>query len=199
MKFLNAAASALAFLLVPSSGVANDRTAQCLDCHPSRTAPAGSGVPALAGQHPAYIVRQLERFQAADANDPFLRASTTMAHAEDRLPRSAWESAAKTLSAQDCVYTGNPTQTALPDNPCASCHGEHGVSDSPKTPNLAGQNLRYLYYQYQKLREPYIEGIGVNAGEKEPERLHPVMGPVSAKLRDNVVAVLSYYSKLPCR
>lgn len=156
-------------------------------------------MPALAGQHPEYIVKQLERFQAAGKDDPYRRVSITMAHAADRLPRAEWENVARALSEQACVYTGNPYQPALADNPCASCHGARGLTDNPDTPNLAGQNLRYLYYQYQKLREPYVDGIGVNAGEKKPERLHPVMGPVSASLRDNVVGALSYYSKLPCR
>lgn len=197
MAFFFVAAIALAAHVLPAKPASADQAAACLECHPSRNAGV-AGVPVLAGQHPAYIVRQLDRFAAATTDDQYRRANARMAHAAARLPRSEWMAVAEALSAQDCVYTGDLNHAALAENPCASCHGARGLSGDPEIPNLAGQNLRYLYYQYQKLREPYVLPVGDNA-PKQPGRLHPVMGPVAAGLRDNVIGAMTYYSKLPCR
>lgn len=158
-----------------------------------------TGAPALAGQHPEYMVRQLERFAGADADDPYRRRSTTMAHTIVGLPRSQWRRVAEALSAQDCAFHGNAELTTLTPNQCASCHGARGLSGDPAVPNLAGQDIRYLYYQYQKLREPFLPDIPGIEKSNQPQRLHPVMGPLAAQLTDGVVSILQYYSKLPCR
>lgn len=36
---------------------------------------------------------------------------------------------------------------AIVTNNCAACHGQNGVSIAPAQPNLAGQNVKYLYKQ----------------------------------------------------
>ena len=177
----------------------------CLSCHPSRAStPSESivtGVPALTGQHPEYIVKQLERFSAAaEGNeDPYRRFSIVMGHVAKELPASERLNIARKLSAQTCAFHGNPDPPSVEPNACAVCHGARGITKNPDVPNLAGQDLRYLFYQYQKLREPYLPDVpGILAATK-PVRLHPVMGPVGAQLHDNVVSVLIYFSKLPCR
>lgn len=194
-----AAALLVSWVLLPVTGHA-DAVAICLECHPAKGAPSGiKGVPSLAGQHPDYLVRQLERFAAAAKDDPYRRRNTSMAHETRRLPASEWARVAATLSAQACVFHGDADLPAVEPNPCASCHGARGLSGDPAVPNLAGQDLRYLFYQYQKLREPYeidIPGIDKQA---VPERLHPVMGPLAADVHDGVVSILIYYSRLPCR
>lgn len=47
---------------------------------------------------------------------------------------------------------------------CANCHGDNGNSRQPDTPNLAGQNPRYLLEQMQKFvegrrRNEFMEGM----------------------------------------
>ncbi|MBO6949850.1 MAG: hypothetical protein JJ855_17865 [Rhodospirillales bacterium] len=202
-----AIAAAVALIAVvagsPGEGKA-DLVETCLSCHPSKasaqkeTSPIG--VPTLAGQHPAYIVKQLERFRiAADGDDPFRRLSVTMGHVAKELPASERLNIARKLSSQACAFHGNPDPPGVEPNACAVCHGARGISNNPDIPNLAGQDLRYMFYQYQKLREPFLPYIPGIKAPKQPNRLHPVMGPVSAELHDQVVSVMLYYSKLPCR
>lgn len=177
-----------------------DEAAVCLECHLSKSSPVTAyKAPALAGQHPQYIVRQLERFAAAHDDDPYRRINTAMAHTLRRLQRSEWGSVADTLSGEQCAYLGNADLPTFTPNPCASCHGPRGISDNPEIPNLAGQDLRYLFYQYQKLREPYMIDIPGIEKDRVPQRLHPVMGPLGAQINDKVVSIMMYYSKLPCR
>jgi len=120
-------------------------------------------------------------------------------HDLKRLQRSEWKNIAETLSKETCPFHGNENLPTLTPNPCASCHGPRGLSGNPAVPNLAGQDIRYLFYQYQKLREPYLTGIPGMEMQDRPQRLHPVMGPLSARLKDSVVSIMLYYSKLPCR
>lgn len=188
------------FIGFPPASAADEGVAACLACHPAKTSsPELRGVPLLAGQHPEYIVKQLERFAAADADDPYRRSDTLMAHVTGRIAKEDRQRIAEALSGQQCTLYGDPKLPTFTPNPCASCHGARGISATPDVPNLAGQDVRYMYYQYQKLREPYVStipGIEPRGGDT---RLHPVMGPVSAHLSDSVVSILLYYSKLPCR
>ena len=49
---------------------------------------------------------------------------------------------------------------AIVDNNCVACHGSDGVSFVPTQPNLAGQNVRYLFKQLRDFKTGYrINGI----------------------------------------
>lgn len=134
------------------------------------------GVPVLAGQHPQYIISQLERFSAGDDGTKSIHLNAIMAHKGKFLPQSEWKNVSKALSEQECVNHGNPDLPIMKDTPCASCHGPRGISDTPDIPNLAGQDVRYMYRQYQKFREPYIISFGVTMTQNMTRRLHPVSG-----------------------
>ncbi len=181
-------------------GAVRAETVQCLECHSTKSNPSGVLVaPYLAGQHPDYIVRQLERFAAGDKRKKDSRSDQTMSPVAHDVPPEKWREAANALSSQECVNLGNAELATYTPNVCASCHGSRGLSASPDVPNLAGQSIRYLFQQYLKFREQYLESFPVtnlNAGES---RRHPVMGPVSAQVSDEVVSIMNYYSKLPCR
>lgn len=197
------AAAILVLINVPATPGRADSVDACLVCHPSKSNPVAeagvTGIPTLAGQHPEYIVRQLERFAAASEDDPFRRRNIAMSHVGDTLPKSEWQRVATALAEQECAFLGDPDPPSVEPNPCAVCHGARGLSDNPEIPNLAGQDLRYMFYQYQKLREPYLPDFPGFERPKTVTRLHPVMGPISAHLHDRVVAALIFYSKLPCR
>lgn len=199
MRIINWAALLMATCFLTFSVRADD-AAVCRECHLSKSSTVTEHkAPALAGQHTAYIVKQLERFAAAGKDDPYRRINTSMAHTLRHLPRNKWASIAETLSAEACPLYGDESLPTMTAAPCASCHGARGISENPEVPNLAGQDIRYLFHQYMKLREPYAIDIPGIEKSSTPKRLHPVMGPLSAQLHDSVVSILIYYSKLPCR
>jgi len=173
---------------------------QCDECHSIKSKPSSVlAAPYLAGQHPDYIVRQFERFAAGDQGQSNSRSDQTMSAVAHALPRDELRQIANALSAQECVNLGNDALATLAPNPCASCHGPRGLSSKPGVPNLAGQNMRYLFAQYQKFREQYSKSFPVENLKSGESRRHPVMGPIAAAVSDNVVTILNYYSKLPCR
>jgi len=70
---------------------------------------------------------------------------------------------------------------------CAGCHGERGNADTPDLPNLAGQDVLYLYKQLQDY--------------KAELRASPIMGEAVKTLSDKDMADLAafYAAQAPAR
>ena len=67
---------------------------------------------------------------------------------------------------------------------CQACHGPEGISPSPRTPNLAGQQPAYLAAQLQAFRSG--------------SRTNPLMQAVAAQLSDaQIEALAQYWSRKP--
>jgi cytochrome c553 len=67
--------------------------------------------------------------------------------------------------------------------PCATCHGERGISSAPDAPNLAGQPAGYLADQLKAFR----------AGQ----RVHPVMNVVAKGLTDaDIEQLAGWYASI---
>jgi cytochrome c553 len=67
---------------------------------------------------------------------------------------------------------------------CAACHGYDGVGHDALTPNLAGQNVAYLYNQMMAFRSG--------------TRVHPEMNFFSGQMTlEELQAIAIYYSVLP--
>lgn len=62
---------------------------------------------------------------------------------------------------------------------CISCHGPGGISRSPNTPNLAGQQPSYLAAQLRAF--------------KAGTRRHALMQAIAAQLSDEQIAALAQY------
>lgn len=67
---------------------------------------------------------------------------------------------------------------------CANCHGDNGNSTHDDTPNLAGQNTRYLLVQMQKFAD----------GRRRYQFMEGLIKAMSAEERMNIVM---YYARQP--
>ena len=122
----------------------------CSACHGAAGISAMADVPNLAGERPAYLYTELRAYKTG------VRGNTTMASAvkflsDDALIKvaayyasldPAQPSAANgpvAAPATDPVQAGKAAAVA-----CAGCHGSEGVSKTPGTPSLAGQDPKYL-------------------------------------------------------
>lgn len=66
---------------------------------------------------------------------------------------------------------------------CSSCHGVSGLSSSSRTPNLKGQNQRYL--------------VSALKAYKNKERDSAMMSSIAEKLSDDDINnIAAYYSSL---
>lgn len=139
----------------------------CAECHGEDGNSTKPGTPSLAGQQPRYLVIAIQEYLHAERGEspmhPMLR----------RMERLEQESLALYFSSQ------RPAQRAAPPfgDPaagepltavCGGCHGLGGVSADSATPNLAGQDARYLVdainaYRSTRKRESmraYVTALG---------------------------------------
>jgi cytochrome c553 len=128
----------------------------CFICHGAEGESTSDLVPRLAGQHAAYIQRQLEHFKSGE------RRSTAMAAMAAPLTPSDMQALGRYFEAQSVTpeapadasqaaagrtlyFQGNPA-SGLP--PCAECHGPQAQGTST-LPRLASQSAAYLQTQLQ--------------------------------------------------
>jgi cytochrome c553 len=121
--------------------------ASCATCHGADGISGAAGVPDLAGQRPAYLYLELKAYQSGGrANAQMLESLKFLS--DDALVKAAAYYAS--LDPAQPAETGAPTivdpvqagKTAAAT--CAACHGEAGVSKTPGTPNLIGEEPQYL-------------------------------------------------------
>ncbi|TDR32182.1 c-type cytochrome [Hydromonas duriensis] len=152
----------------------------CASCH---NADGNSTVPLqpkLAGQHEAYLLKQLHDFKPAEGATEAARANminaangqvvvSTMAGQVGALSNDDMKSLAMWFSAQklvpDVAKQDDPTLSKLGEKiyrggiisknlpACAGCHGPTGVGIMAKYPRVGGQYSDYLAVQLKAFRE----------------------------------------------
>jgi cytochrome c553 len=140
----------------------------CVSCHGSQAqGDAGKGIPALAGQRFAYLVRQLANFVGEERDSGSMHA--VVSQKELREPQT-WVDIATYLnkvSLSTRVQTGDGTRLALGraifHEQCATCHrgDAHGDGDG-FVPSLRNQHYHYLVNQLHKLGEGYRHNVDEN-------------------------------------
>jgi cytochrome c553 len=140
----------------------------CVTCHGSQAqGDAGVGIPALAGQRFAYLVRQLANFVGEERDSGTMHA--VVSQTELREPQT-WVDIAAYLNRvpmSNRTQTGDGTRLGLGrgifHEQCASCHRRdaHGDGDG-FVPSLRNQHYHYLVNQLRKLGEAYRHNVDEN-------------------------------------
>ena len=120
----------------------------CAACHGRDGISATPSVPNLAGQRPAYLYLELKAYQSGARANPQMTDQVRFLSDDALVEVAAYyasldpaQPAAGTSATTyvDPVQAGKTAAAA-----CAGCHGETGVSKTPGTPNLAGEEPQYL-------------------------------------------------------
>jgi len=129
----------------------------CSSCH-GRNARgnAEDSVPALAGQHPSYLIKQLADFAELERDVPEMHR--TFANPRVSQPQQFIDLAAFLNGLKPNRSPQHGSGNALPmggrvyDAACAECHGDSGEgSEGVFVPMLRGQHYSYLLLQMRKL------------------------------------------------
>ncbi|MDX1403536.1 MAG: c-type cytochrome [Woeseiaceae bacterium] len=168
----------------------------CSACH----GPDGNSVnplwPSIAGQHPLYIVEQLQAFKNGTRSEPLMLGQAMMLSDEDMRNLAVYYSqkttATKviadpaTLDHGQRLYRGGSRENQTPA--CIACHGPNGRGNPASSyPSLKGQ---YAVYIAKQLRD-YASGARRSDGATR------VMRDIAAKLsEEDIVAVSSYVQGL---
>ena len=189
--------SALGQSLVDGSAAAGKAKAiTCGACH----GPDGNSVnpewPTIAGQHPTYIVGELQTFRSGARTEPLMLGQAMMLGEQDMRDLAVYfsmqQTATKviadpaTLDHGQRLYRGGNRENLTPG--CIACHGPNGRGNPAASyPSLKGQYAAYIAKQLRS----YASGARRSDG---PRR---IMRDIAAKLsEEDIVAVSSYVQGL---
>lgn len=183
------------------------KAAVCAACHGSNGIGTTDAYPNIAGQHAAYIAKQLQAFKSGDRKDPVMAPMAMGLSEQDMADLGAYfASFGRDGSAPDAGDAGADTANAAtvavaayePDaaagkalyehgdkargiSACIDCHGKDGDSDVLINPNLSNQHGEYIEKQLKAFRDS--------------SRHNAAMNQVSANLTAEDIANLGAYFK----
>ena len=156
----------------------------CANCHGEGGMSKYAEVPNLAGQHPIYVLGQIDAFLAGKRKDAFMQGLMKVLSAEEKAQVSVF------YAAQAVTPAGTPSTARAAEGRdhferhCVRCHGAD-ARGGENFPRLAGQQPEYLRRSLQR----YLKVSG--------ERIYPPMtAAVSGLGEKNIEAVVEYLANL---
>lgn len=164
-------------------------TAQvCAACH---TADGSRGLPAnpiIAGQHPEYLVKQLQEFKAGKRQNPIMQGMAAPLSEADmrnvaafyasKQPQPGFATKKELVQLGERIYRGGIADRQVPA--CAGCHSPSGAGIPAQYPRLSGQHAEYTAAQLNAFRG----GTRANSAQ---------MTAIAAKMNDREIQAVSDY------
>jgi cytochrome c553 len=163
-------------------------TQVCSACH---TADGSRGTPAnpiLAGQHPEYLVKQLEQFKKGERKNAIMQGLAATLSADDMRNVAAFYAGKQAkpgfakqkalVETGEKIYRGGIAAKNVPA--CAACHGPAGAGMPVQYPRLGGQHADYTESQLTTFRS------GARANNAQ-------MMAIAARLSDTEIKAVSDY------
>ncbi|MFN4005584.1 MAG: c-type cytochrome [Hylemonella sp.] len=163
-------------------------TAVCASCHGADGNSPVAANPKLAGQHPAYLVKQLQEFKSGKRASAVMKGFAAVLSDEDMANIAAWLGAQKAKPGfakdKDLVMLGERIyRGGIPDRQiaaCAGCHSPNGAGIPVQYPRIAGQHADYTAGQLTAFRD------GGRANSLQ-------MTQVAAKMNDREIKAVADY------
>lgn len=142
------------------------RAADCAKCHGTDGNGTAPGIPSLAGQQARYLIVALQEYVRGERkSSPMHAVMRTLSPVDMEAVAIYFASHAR--AERGAPASGDAAAGAPLSAVCSGCHGLHGVSADSMTPNLAGQDFKYLVesiraYRTTRKREKmrlYITGL----------------------------------------
>lgn len=142
------------------------RAADCAKCHGADGNSTAPGIPSLAGQQVRYLIVALQEYVRGERKSSPMHAVMRKLSPVD-MEAVAIFFASHARAERAVPASGDAAAGAPLSAVCSGCHGLHGVSADTMTPNLAGQDFKYLAgaikaYRTTRKREKmrlYITGL----------------------------------------
>jgi len=176
-----------------SASAGQTKSAVCSACHGADgNSPMAELGPALAGQHPAYIVRQLESFRSQERNDAGMQGFAATLSEQDMRDVAAYFSE-QTIAVKGAdpelvtrgerIYRGGIPEREVPA--CTACHGPSGAGNElAGYPRVSHQHAAYL----AKTLRDYRSG-----DRRSDAELNQMMRNIAEFLLDDEIEALASY------
>lgn len=132
----------------------------CVSCHGAAGNSTITQNPKLAGQHEAYIAKQLLNFRTPDRNNPVMSPMAKALSDEDihnvaaflaaQAPKPGAAKNKDTIDLGKHIWRGGIAAKNVPA--CAGCHSPNGAGIPAQYPRLAGQHQDYTVAQLTNFR-----------------------------------------------
>jgi cbb3-type cytochrome c oxidase subunit III len=160
----------------------------CGACHTADGSRGSPANPIIAGQHPQYLVKQLQEFKSGKRNNPVMKGFASTLSDDDMRNVAAFyaSKSAKPGFAKDKelvrlgerIWRGGIADKMVPA--CAGCHSPNGAGIPAQFPRLAGQHADYTEAQMNAFRS----GLRGNSAQ---------MTAIAARLSDREIRAVSDY------
>ena len=168
------------------------KSATCAACHGVDGNSVTPDWPSLAGQHPSYIVRQLEAFKSGDRQNVTMMPFAQMLSEQDMLDVAAYFAAQKPtpkgadpalVSLGQQIYRGGVPERGIAA--CIACHGPGGHGNPfAAYPRIGGQHSAYV----AKTLQEYASG-----DRRSDVDANQMMRNVAALLLEDEIRALASY------
>ncbi len=163
-------------------------TAMCAACHGADANSGSPAYPKLAGQHPEYLVKQLQEYKSGKRANAVMQGMAAGLSDADMKNIAAWAASQKPKSGfakdKELVSLGERIwRGCIADRniaACAGCHSPNGAGIPAQYPRIAGQHADYTIAQLTGFRD----GVRKNSVQ---------MTQVAAKLNDREIRAVSDY------
>lgn len=162
----------------------------CVACHGADGNSLVPVNPKLAGQHEAYLLKQLKDFKSGTRANPVMAGMVAALTPEDMVNLAAYFSGQKNAGGKAAdpkqselgqkIYRGGVMKTGVPA--CAGCHSPNGAGIPAQFPRLAGQHADYIVVQLKAFRN-----------EERANDPGKMMREVAVKMTDKEMAAVADY------
>jgi cytochrome c553 len=165
---------------------------QCAACHGADGNSVNPEWPSLAGQHPKYIVRQLQAYKSGERENPNMSAMVTNLSEDDMTALGEFYAMqapqigsidVERIGPGEKLYRGGDSEKGIPA--CMACHGPGGAGNpAADYPALRGQHAKYTSIQLNAYR----------SGERKTgQDRQSMMQSIAAKMTDGDIAAVAEY------
>ena len=117
--------------------------AGCAGCHGDTGVTQIPGMPSLAGLDPKYLITAMQAYKGGQRKHDMMKGML-VAVPDVAMSNVALYFALQTPTRAKTPTSGDADAGKEAAGSCGGCHGDTGVSGSPATPSLAGQDTQYI-------------------------------------------------------
>lgn len=195
IAFLLALCSTIAAFAAGDYQAGQEKSTVCAACHGEKGISVNPAWPSLAGQHAAYLAKQLNDFKKAQNREaPTMTALVANLSEQDindlaafyaSLPLPEGITPKQYLKRGEQLYRGGDFSKHI--TACIACHGPSGQGNAQANfPVLSGQQAAYTIQQLQAFKD-----------KKRSNDLNSIMRDISARMSaDDMQAVANYVAGL---
>jgi len=153
-------------------------SAACAGCHGETGISQIPGIPSLIGLDPKYLVDAMKAYKDGQRKNDTMKAMLAALN-ETAMNNVALFYALQTPARAKTPAAGDAAAGKAAAASCSGCHGEDGVSGSPATPSIAGQDAQFI--------------AAALVAYKDGSRANETMKGLAASLDDKTMKNLAAY------